>query len=93
MLVIAQHSINDPEKFWSLAKQITSVLPSHLKLHRVFPSKNMRTGTCLWEADTAANVQRFVNENVGDISENTCYELNEEAAVGLPAALQKATHS
>lgn len=93
MLVIAQHIINNPEKFWSSAKQIISVLPSHLKLHSVFPSKDMRTGTCVWEADSTANVQRFLDENLGDISKNNCYEVNEEAAVGLPESLHAQAHA
>lgn len=92
MLVVAHHSIQDPEKFWSQAKQITSVLPKHLKLHSVFPSKDMRSGTCLWEADSAANVQRFLDENVGEISKNFCYEVDESASIGLPEVLHDAYH-
>lgn len=92
MLVVAHHNIQNPQQFWSQAKQITSVLPKNLKLHLVIPSKDMRTGTCLWEADSAVNVQRFLDENVGEISKNFCYEVNEADSVGLPNVLQEASH-
>lgn len=93
MLVIAQHIISDPQKFWASAKEIGAVLPSHLKLHSVFPSKDMRSGTCVWEADSTANVLRFLNENFGDISKNICYEVNEAAAIGLPQNTHAEAHA
>lgn len=93
MLVIAQHVISDTDKFWSSAREIGSSLPSNLKLHSVFPSKDMQTGTCIWEADSTANVQRFLDENLGEISKNYCYEINEDAAIGLPESMETAAHS
>ena len=88
MLVIAHHDIQDPEKFWAGAKEMT--LPSHLKLHSVFPSTDMKTGTCVWEAPSANDVQNFLDENVGSISKNTCYEVNEAAAIGTPKLAMEA---
>lgn len=88
MLVIAHHDIQDPEKFWAGAKEM--VLPSHLKIHSVFPSTDMKTGTCVWEAPSANDVQSFLDESVGSISKNACYEVNEDAAIGAPALTMEA---
>ena len=84
MIVIAHHFIQEPEAFWNAAKQVTASLPSHLKLHSVFPSSDLKTGTCVWEASNAGEVQEFLDNNVGQISRNVCYEVNEEMAIGLP---------
>ena len=90
MLVIAQHKIQDPEKFWSMAQAITSILPPYLKLHSVFPSMDKKSGTCIWEAASVNEVQKFLDENVGSISENFCYEVNQEASIGLPLKAMEA---
>jgi len=84
MLVIAHHFIQDPDVFWSTAKEATSSIPSNLKLHSVFPSADSKTGTCVWEAAGTAEVQEFLDKNLGHVSKNVCYEVNEEMAIGLP---------
>ena len=84
MLVIAQHTITNPDAFWNTAKELTSQLPYTLKLHSVYPSEDMKTGVCLWEAQTTEEVQKFLDEHVGDSANNVCYKVNTSAAVGLP---------
>ena len=84
MLIIAHHDIQDPGTFWSAAQNIGSIMPSNLKLHSVFPSADMKTGTCVWEAGSVDEVQKFLDDNVGNVSKNTCYEVNASAAMGAP---------
>jgi hypothetical protein len=84
MLVIAQHNIQDTEKFWSSAKEVATSLPPGIKLHSVFPSMDMKIGTCLWEAPSVEDVQEFLDKNVGDVSKNFCYEVNQQASMGAP---------
>lgn len=91
MLVIAHHDIQDTDTFWNAAKNIGSVMPSTLKLHSVFPSVDMKTGTCVWEASSVDEVQKFLDDNVGNVSKNSCYEVNEAAAVGTPGKAMAAT--
>ena len=90
MLVIAHHHITDPDKFWSTAKDVTSSMPSNLKLHSVFPSSDMKTGTCVWEAPSVNEVQKFLDDHVGSYSKNICYEVNQEAAMGVPKMVMEA---
>ncbi|HVF96990.1 MAG TPA: hypothetical protein VM871_06705 [Flavisolibacter sp.] len=84
MLVIAHHHISDPENFWAKAQEVTSNLPDGLKVLGVFPAKDGKTGTCLWEADNVDDVQAFLDKYAGAYSENYTYELDEEKSVGLP---------
>ena len=91
MLVIAQHNIQNPQAFWSAAQQLSALMPADLKLLSVFPSKDMKTGTCLWEAESANAVQKFLDDNVGNISKNFCYEVDEANAMGLPKKAMEAT--
>jgi hypothetical protein len=91
MLVIAQHNIQNPQAFWSAAQQLSALMPADLKLLSVFPSKDMKSGTCLWEAASANAVQSFLDDNVGNISKNFCYEVDEANAMGLPKKAMEAT--
>ena len=84
MFVIAHHFIQEPEEFWALAQQNTSSIPASLKLHSVFPSRDLKTGTCIWEATSADEVQAFLDTFAGKTAKNVCYEVNEEMAMGLP---------
>jgi hypothetical protein len=90
MLVIAHHFIQQPEEFWAAAQQVTSSLPDTLKLHSVFPSKDLRTGTCVWEAATVNEVQNFLDTMTGGMAKNVCYEVNETIAMGLPKKAMEA---
>ena len=90
MLIIAQHKINDPEKFWSAVQAVGSILPPYLKLYSVFPSMDNKQSTCVWEAACVHDVQQFLDEQVGNWSENFCYEVNQEASKGLPQKAMEA---
>ena len=84
MLIIAHHLINDPEAFWAAAQQVTQNLPPNLKVHGVYPSMDTKTGTCLWEANTVQEVQKFLDDNAGKYAKNFCYEVNVEKSMNLP---------
>jgi len=84
MLVIAHHNISDPEHFWTAAEELTKSLPGNLKLHSVYPSQDAKSGTCIWEAGNAEDVQQFLDKNTGQYAKNFCYELNIEKSIGLP---------
>jgi hypothetical protein len=95
MLVIAHHFVQNPNLFWSTAQKIMadSAAPQNLKLHSVFPSMDGKTGTCVWEANTTEEVQDWLDKTFGKYSENVTYQVNEEAAVGLPQKSMAATLS
>lgn len=84
MFVIAHHFVQEPDAFWASASQVLAAIPPHIKLHSVYPSKDLKTGTCVWEAPGANEVQELVDRILGKMSKNVCYEVNEEVAHGLP---------
>jgi hypothetical protein len=89
MFVIAHHFVQDPEGFWNSASQVIGAIPPDMKLHSVFPSKDLKTGTCVWEASNASAVQELVDGLLGTMSKNVCYEVNEEVAIGLPQKMNR----
>lgn len=93
MFIIAQHFINEPEEFWAKAQQVASSTPPNLKLHAVFPSKDLKTGTCIWEADSVNEVQNFLDNATANMAKNVCYEVKEELAMGLPEKSRKEAFS
>jgi hypothetical protein len=89
MFVIAHHFIHEPEAFWASARQFTDSIPPHIKLRSVYPSKDLKTGTCVWEAPNAGEVQNLVDNLLGKMSKNVTYEVNEEMAIGLPQKIKE----
>lgn len=89
MFVIAHHFINEPEEFWAAAQQFIPSIPPGFKIHAVFPSKDMKTGTCVWEAGSVAEVQNLLDKATGQMAKNVCYEVQEGIALGLPQKTMK----
>ena len=85
MLVIAQHTnINNPEAFWAKAQTVVSSAPAGTKVLSVYPSQDGKTGTCVWEAGSVDELQKFLDEAAAGMATNFCYEVNEVAALGVP---------
>jgi hypothetical protein len=89
MFVIAHHFVQEPDVFWASASEVIASIPPQMKLHSVYPSKDLKTGTCVWEASNAGEVQDFLDKLFGKLSKNVCYEVNEEIAIGLPKKLME----
>ena len=45
-----------------------------------YPSRDSSVATCLWEANTVDDVQRYVDDILGNSSHNICFEVNAEQA-------------
>lgn len=82
MLVVAIHSISDPERFFG--GQLD--LPEGVSLNSVLPNGDGSRAVCLWEADSAATVEELVEGAAGEISDNEYFEVDVDNAQGLPAA-------
>ena len=85
MLVIAQHTnITAPAAFWEKAQSVIGATPAGTSVLSVFPSQDGKTGTCVWEANSADELQKFLDNASDGMATNFCYEVNEAAAIGLP---------
>ena len=95
MLVIAHHFVQNADLFWSTAQKIMaeSDVPQNLKLHAVYPSTDGKTGTCLWEANSTADVQAWLDKRFSQYASNVTYEVDEAASVGAPQKTMAAAFS
>ena len=79
-----KQSVENPETFWGKAQTVVGASPAGTKVHAVYPSQDGKTGTCLWEAGSADEIQKFLDEAAEGLATNFCYEVNEAMAMGLP---------
>ena len=97
MYVVVQHRFTDPEiAFARGAKLIKNEgVPSGVRGLQFYPSRDRSSASCLWEADSVEDVQRYVDSTLEDSSENACYEVDTELAfaeqpLGLPPRASRA---
>jgi hypothetical protein len=82
MYIVANHTISNPEKFWSAAKSMT--IPQPIKLLCVFPSADGAKGTCLWHAQSLEALKQFVEPLTSGLAKNEYMVVEAANAVGLP---------
>jgi hypothetical protein len=91
MHAATRHYISDPAKWDRSVKNIMSMmeqhrLPSGLKPLEYLPGVDGRNAGCVWEAESLGVLGQFmVRETVG-AARNAYFEVNVEAAIGLPKA-------
>jgi hypothetical protein len=78
------HTISDPAAFWSRAQESLPNLPAGIKIHNVFPNETMNLATCVWEAETEAQLREYLERKTGDVSNNDYMPINAANAMGLP---------
>ncbi len=84
MYVVIQHKIDDPARFWEIAKAATQNLPEGMKLFSIWPNADGSKASCLWESPSVEALKDFVEPHVKDISTNDYFEVAAHMAVGLP---------
>lgn len=82
MHIVAIHQISNPETFWGAAEGLN--LPEGTTLHSAIPNEEGTRAVCVWESDSVDTVRDFVDGNVGHVSNNEFFAVNEQNAVGLP---------
>jgi len=87
MFVAVQHTIQDPEAFWARAGEIVPHLPEHVKLHQCFPNKNGTRGICIWEGESVKAIQLYLDGQVGHVSSNDYFEVENKDSIALPTAI------
>jgi len=87
MIIVVNHKINNPTDFWASAQKSLPELPAE-GVHRVLqvmPNSDMTEATCVWEADSIEKLDSYLRSKVQDWSKESYYELNNAAAMGVPA--------
>jgi len=80
MYVVVQHRFTNPEVALTRGEQLikNEGAPEDVRGLQFYPSRDRSVATCLWEANTVDDVQRYVDDVLGDSSHNFCYEVNAE---------------
>lgn len=89
MHAVIRHYVNDPVKWDQSTKKIMSIieerrLPSGLKPLVFLPGVDGRNADCVWEAESLRALQQFVDRETAGAARNEYFQLNYEAAIGLP---------
>ncbi len=92
MYVVVQHHIKNPEIALQRGQRLIygDGAPDTVKVLQFYPSQDLSEVTCLWESDSVASVQGWVDSTLGDSSVNVCYPVAADQAfaerpLGLPA--------
>ncbi len=87
MIILVNHTINNPAIFWQSAQEHLPNLPEAnvKRVLQALPNADMTVATCLWEADSIADLDAYLRNKVGNTSVETYYEVNTANSIGLPA--------
>jgi hypothetical protein len=82
MFVVVQHTLTDPPSAFERGERLQrgAGAPEGTRVLQFLPSTDGRLVTCLWESDSVADVQSYVDDTLGDASVNLCYEVEAAAA-------------
>ena len=86
MYVAVIHRVKDPQAMLSRGEGLgdPSNAPQGIVPRQFCPSRDLSAATCVWEADSLDTVRDYVDGTLGDSSEQSYFEINEEFAQGLP---------
>jgi hypothetical protein len=88
MYILVQHTISEPDAFWSAADP--AAVPPPLKLHHTFPTRDGSHAACLWETESVSALRDFLESAVGRYSRNEYFEVENREGVTMPSGVQRA---
>ena len=82
MFVVVQHTLTDPPTALARGERLQrgEGAPQGTRVLQFLPSQDGSLVTCLWESDSVADVQSYVDQTLGDASVNLCYAVEAAAA-------------
>jgi hypothetical protein len=88
MHAVIHHYISDPAKWDRSVKNIMSMIEQHrvpgaFKPLQYLPSADGRNADCVWETDSLAALQKFMDHETSG-ARNEYFAVKDEAAIGLP---------
>jgi hypothetical protein len=78
MYVVVQHTFLNPLEAFSRGEKLikNEGAPDGTTGLQFYPARDRSGATCLWESNSVADVQRYVDDTLGDSSRNLCYEVD-----------------
>ncbi len=89
MHVLVHHDITDRQQWDQLTQKMKTAveqgqLPQGLKGLMYLPSADGRKAACLWEAQSLDMLKGFLDRQTGTAARNDYFDINTQAAYGLP---------
>jgi len=86
MLVVVQHQLIDPPTASIRGERLKRAegAPEASRVLQFLPSRDGTLVTCLWESESVEDLQSYVDETLGDSTDNLYFEVDAEQALGLP---------
>src|SRR5271169_3385502 len=89
MHVSVHHMITDPQKWEQITTKMKAAveqgrLPQGLKGLMYLPGADGRKADCVWEAQSLDTLRNFLDREIGTAARNDYFQINTEAAFGLP---------
>jgi hypothetical protein len=82
MFVMVQHTISDPETFWSVDP---TTLSKGITLHHSFATPDGTRATCIWEADSVDAIRNTLEPVAGRISRNEYFTVENREGLARPS--------
>ncbi len=78
MYVVVQHTFLNPREAFSRGEKLIKYegAPEGATALQFYPAGDGSGATCLWESNSVADVQSYVDDTLGDSSRNLCYEVD-----------------
>ena len=83
MYIVVEHTITNPDAFFSLASRVSEA-PAGIKALHFFPSAGRDRAVCVWQAHSVDAVKSFLEPMSSQSSINTYYAVDGTKAMGLP---------
>jgi hypothetical protein len=82
MYVVVQHRITEPQVAFARGEKLVKNegAPAGVRGLQFYPATDGSAVTCLWEAPSVDVIQTYVDATLGESSENTCYEVDDQQA-------------
>lgn len=86
MFILIHHEVSEPATFWSIISEEIEHLPDGVALLFSLPNHLATVEFSLWQAESAEQLQAWVDERVRHVSRNTYHQIEAANAVGLELA-------
>ena len=96
MYVVVLHAIKNAQVAFTRGERLmkNEGAPSGVRVLQFYPSCDRTTVSCLLEARSVDQVQKYVDITLGDSSENTCYEVDSGFAFArLPLGIRESAEA
>ena len=86
MFIVVHHTITDPETAFVRGQNLLAGegAPRGTQVREFYPSRDKADVMCLWAGNSLEEVRDYVDATLGDSSRNAYFEVDAEAARGLP---------